>query len=107
MAVMTIEPVKSQQDQKSYKRLKLDNGLDVMLIHDPEMEASSSGDADAEMTTDDDHDRDGSSLQVSCGIIYNVVLQFRCNRHMCEAITPCRDPLRRMLRVAMMARHNT
>lgn len=86
MAVMTVEPVKSQQDQKSYKRLKLDNGLDVMLIHDPEMEASSSVDVDADMTTDDEHERDGSSLQVSCGITDGTVLQFRCNRHMCEAV---------------------
>ncbi len=84
MAVMTVEPVKSQQDQKSYKRLKLDNGLDVMLIHDPEMEASSSGDADADMTTDDEHDRDGSSLQVSCDITHKPVPSFRCNRHMSE-----------------------
>lgn len=88
MVIMTIEPVKSQQDQKSYRRLELDNGLDVLLIHDPEMEASSSGDADADMTTDDDHDGDGSSLQVSYGISQKVVLQFRCNRHMFEIVFP-------------------
>lgn len=65
---MTVEPVKSQQDQKSYKRLKLDNGLDVLMIHDPEMEASSSADADAHMTTDDEDDRDVSNFRVACSI---------------------------------------
>lgn len=67
MAVMTVEPIKSQQDHKSYKRLKLDNGLDVLLIRDPEMEASSSAHSDAHMTSDDEHQEtgsDASSLQV-------------------------------------------
>jgi hypothetical protein len=64
---MTTEPIKSQQDHKTYKRLKLDNGLDVLLIHDPEMEASSSAHSDAPMTSDDEHQgtgSDASSLQV-------------------------------------------
>ena len=67
MAVMTAEPIKSEQDHKSYKRLKLDNGLDVLLIHDQEMEASSLADANAHMVTDadsDGHGDAGSSLQV-------------------------------------------
>jgi len=73
MAAMMVEPVRSQQDQKSYKRLKLDNGLDVLLIHDPEMEASSSADADAHMTTDDEDDRDVSNFRVACSIPLRVM----------------------------------
>lgn len=40
MAVETTpvrELIKSPQDQKEYCRLKLDNGLQVLLIRDPEM----------------------------------------------------------------------
>ena len=84
MAVMTAEPIKSEQDHKSYKRLKLDNGLDVLLIHDPEMEASSSADADAHMATDadsDEHEDAGSSLQVSRLNVKACLPTCPCNRH--------------------------
>ena len=39
MAVTLDEPRKSPQDKKLYRRLRLDNGLDVLLINDPEMQA--------------------------------------------------------------------
>ena len=104
MAVMVLEPVKSQQDRKSYKRLKLDNGLDVMLIHDPEMEASPPGHADADMTTDDDQEGEGSSLQVCCGITRSPLLHFRYNRHMSEVTSFCRVLLRRTLIVSIVIR---
>ena len=102
MAVMVLEPVKSQQDRKSYKRLKLDNGLDVMLIHDPEMEASSPGHADADMTTDDDQEGEDSSLQVCCGISRSPLLHLRYNRRMSEVTSLCRALLRRTLIVSMV-----
>jgi 3-methyladenine DNA glycosylase AlkC len=41
MAVSAVEaPVKSPQDKKLYRRLRLSNGLDVLLVSDPEMQAS-------------------------------------------------------------------
>ena len=44
MAVAAVEaPVKSPQDKKLYRRLRLNNGLDVLLISDPEMQASAEG----------------------------------------------------------------
>ena len=84
MAVMTAEPIKSEQDHKSYKRLRLDNGLDVLLIHDPEMEASSSADDEAHMGTDaesDGHEDAGSSLQVSPHGVKACSPNGPCNRH--------------------------
>ena len=85
MAVMTAEPIKSEQDHKLYKRLKLDNGLDVLLIHDPEMEASSSADDDAHMATDadsDGHGDAGSSLQVRPYTDKACFTNEPCNWHM-------------------------
>lgn len=40
MAVTLEEPEKSPLDKKLYRRVKLGNGLDVLLIHDPEMEGA-------------------------------------------------------------------
>ena len=52
-AAATVAVVQSPQDKRKYKRLRLDNGLDVLLIHDPEM-------ADAlEGGSDDNAEEDG------------------------------------------------
>lgn len=55
--------VQSPQDKREYRRLKLDNGLDVLLIHDPEMANALEGqDGDAEdedgYEEDDEDDED-------------------------------------------------
>ena len=52
-AAAPVAVVQSPQDKRQYKRLRLDNGLDVLLIHDPEM-------ADAlEGHSDDNAEEDG------------------------------------------------
>ena len=54
--------VQSPQDKREYRRLKLDNGLDVLLIHDPEMASALEGqddDVDEEDGYEEDDDDDG------------------------------------------------
>lgn len=45
MAITLPEPVKSPQDKRLYRHIKLPNQLDVLLIEDPEM-ASAPEDVD-------------------------------------------------------------
>ncbi|GAQ85219.1 Insulinase (Peptidase family M16) family protein [Klebsormidium nitens] len=62
MAVNVVSPssagdiIKSAEDKKLYRRLVLDNGLTVVLIHDPEM---------AEKLADPAADRNGESVEES------------------------------------------
>ncbi len=47
MTMILPEPVKSPQDKRLYRRIRLANELDVLLIEDPDMERSSIKDDDA------------------------------------------------------------
>lgn len=40
------EPVKSPQDKRLYRRIRLDNQLDVLLIEDPEIQSGHKEDED-------------------------------------------------------------
>ena len=42
-AVAAVEVLKSPADRKSYRYVKLDNGISVLLIHDPEIALSAGG----------------------------------------------------------------
>ena len=45
-AAAPVAVVQSPQDKRQYKRLRLQNGLDVLLIHDPEMAEALEGRGD-------------------------------------------------------------
>ena len=47
MTATLPEPVKSPQDKRLYRRICLDNQLDVLLIEDPEIQSGSREDEDA------------------------------------------------------------
>ncbi len=52
-AAAPVAVVQSPQDKRQYKRLRLQNGLDVLLIHDPEMAEALEG------RSDDGEEEDG------------------------------------------------
>ena len=52
-AAAPVAVVQSPQDKRQYKRLRLQNGLDVLLIHDPEMAEALEG------RSDDGQEEDG------------------------------------------------
>jgi hypothetical protein len=51
---LMVDPIKSPRDKRLYRRLKLDNELDVLLISDPEMHHSSRRNESCSLTTSPD-----------------------------------------------------
>ena len=82
MVVTLEEPQKSPLDRKLYRRLKLDNGLDVLLIHDPEMEGAEDQHAVCKAGEHEEgHDGCGHAAgEEECGVC--PLAQFlRCSKH--------------------------
>lgn len=59
-----VDPVKSPRDYRLYRRLKLDNQLDVLLISDPEIKRPSAVD---DMCSDSGTDED--QVCIICSVL--------------------------------------
>lgn len=58
-----VEPIKSPKDHRLYRRLKLDNQLDVLLISDPEIQREST---DHDMCSNSSRDEDQARDDLHC-----------------------------------------